>query len=104
MNFKEPQAWVVFEKNILVDPYTLLPKIFKNKEINIDSLDEFVLDEEAGIQDGGAAMIAYAQMQFSEMSNDERNYIKEALLKYCELDTLAMVMLWEEWNYLLNNN
>jgi hypothetical protein len=31
------------------------------------------------------------------MSEDEVNRIKPALLKYCELDTLAMVMLWEEW-------
>jgi len=23
--------------------------------------------------------------------------VEKALLKYCELDTLAMVMLWEEW-------
>ena len=29
------------------------------------------------------------------MSNLERNIISEALLKYCELDTLAMVMIYE---------
>ena len=43
-------------------------------------------------------MIAYARMQFSEMAESERRAIQQALLKYCELDTLAMVMLWEYWN------
>jgi hypothetical protein len=31
------------------------------------------------------------------MSEAERRAIRQALLKYCELDTLAMVMLWEYW-------
>ena len=29
------------------------------------------------------------------MSRDEREIIKQSLLKYCELDTLAMVMIYE---------
>jgi len=29
--------------------------------------------------------------------------VEKALLKYCELDTLAMVMLWEEWQDQLQN-
>ena len=41
--------------------------------------------------------MAWCRMQFSEMSDDERKMIKEALLKYCELDTLAMVMIWQGW-------
>ena len=47
------------------------------------------------LADGGAAMTAYAMMQFTEMSDVERNRIIEGLLKYCELDTMAMVFLWE---------
>ena len=42
-------------------------------------------------------MTAYAKMQFSEMSDAERSAVSSALLKYCELDTLAMVMLFEYW-------
>jgi hypothetical protein len=42
-------------------------------------------------------MTAYARSQFTEMTREEIDLIKPALLKYCELDTLAMVMLWEEW-------
>ena len=36
-------------------------------------------------------------MQFEEMSDIEREEIKKALLKYCELDTMAMVMIYEAW-------
>jgi hypothetical protein len=39
------------------------------------------------------AMIAYARMQFTEMTDYESKELQNALLKYCELDTLAMVML-----------
>ena len=35
------------------------------------------------------------KIQYTDMTNEERNQIKEALLKYCELDTLAMVMIME---------
>lgn len=40
-------------------------------------------------------MTAWSRMQFTEMSDIEREEIQKALLKYCELDTLAMVMIWE---------
>ena len=52
------------------------------------------------LADGGAAMTAYAMMQFTEMSDVEQSKIVEGLLKYCELDTMAMVFLWEGWNSL----
>jgi len=42
-------------------------------------------------------MTAYSRMQFTEMSDIESREIQKALLKYCELDTLAMVMIWEYW-------
>ena len=35
------------------------------------------------------------------MKKNERNALKESLLKYCELDTLAMVMIYEHLNYIL---
>jgi len=46
-------------------------------------------------------MMAWAKVQFSDMSALERKKISEALLKYCELDTLAMVMIWEGWMEML---
>jgi hypothetical protein len=34
-------------------------------------------------------------MQYTEMSIEERTALEKALLKYCELDTLAMVIVFE---------
>ena len=59
-------------------------------------------DEDDDVRNGGAAMTAYSRMQFSQMSDVEREKIRLALLKYCELDTLAMVMLVEHWMWLLS--
>ena len=49
-------------------------------------------------------MIAYGKIQFSEISEYERKEIIQALLKYCELDTLAMVMIFEGWREMLKKN
>ena len=46
-------------------------------------------------------MTAYAKMQFIQISDIEKKKIISGLLKYCELDTLAMVMIWEYWNHLI---
>jgi hypothetical protein len=42
-------------------------------------------------------------MQFEDMSDYERSELRQALLKYCELDTLAMVMIYEGWKDLLGD-
>jgi hypothetical protein len=55
------------------------------------------------LHDGGAAMTAYCKLQFTEMSDAERAEIEKALLKYCELDTFAMVMLYQGWLDLLGD-
>ena len=40
-------------------------------------------------------MTAYNYLQFSEIPEDQRLMLKDGLLKYCELDTLAMIMIVE---------
>jgi hypothetical protein len=97
LNFRD-WSWIRFEEEgedagRPVDPYRLLPPVFE--EAPEDDLEHLISDSQ--LADGAAAMIAYARMQFSEMSEAERRAIRQALLKYCELDTLAMVMLWEYW-------
>jgi len=47
--------------------------------------------------------MAYARMQFSEMTDFERESYKNALLRYCELDTLAMVMIYEHWKTIVDD-
>ena len=78
-----------------ISPYKRLPPVFG--ELSEEQLD--ALCEESGeeLKDGGAAMLAYAKMQFVDMAEEERAFYYNALLKYCELDTLAMVMIYEGW-------
>ena len=95
LNFTD-QRWIQFNPDgTLINPYQLLPLL--GPGIGEDSF----IDEDMEIADGGAAMTAYAKMQFTEMQPAERERIVDALLKYCELDTFAMVLLWEGLSYWL---
>jgi hypothetical protein len=96
-NFKD-QAWVERDANGRVrDPYTLLPPLFTDEAPH----DYAVVMEMDRIKDGGAAMTAYCKLQFEDVPSEARLAIESALLKYCELDTLAMVMIYESWKALL---
>ena len=53
------------------------------------------------IAEGGAATTAYARLQFESLNKDIRLKINEALLRYCELDTFAMVMIVQGWKNFL---
>jgi len=75
------------------DPYKLLP----DKLAGVDFNQEKMMLMDGAIQQGAAALVAYAKMQFSEMSAKERDSLIAALLQYCELDTLAMLMIYEHW-------
>jgi hypothetical protein len=73
------------------DPYGSLPPVFENYDR--ETLNLLMSDDD--INNGGAAMTAYSLMQFTEMSDEERGKIKKALLRYCELDTEAMVWIYQ---------
>ena len=47
-----------------------------------------------GVQNGGEAMTIFPKIK--DMSLDEAKAAREALLRYCELDTWAMVEVWEK--------
>ena len=55
------------------------------------------------VNEGGAATTAYARLQFEMLNPDTRTKINEALLRYCELDTLAMVMIVQGWRDFLES-
>ena len=93
---KNFQDWSWIQKTpdgLVKDPYDLLPKLFTSS-IHIN---ERLLTNGAELKNGGAALMAYAKMQFEHMSDYERGELQAGLLKYCELDTLAMVMIYEAW-------
>lgn len=91
LNFKD-QIWIKRnDDGKIISPYKLLPPLFEG--VDQDQLDNFITEE--SLADGGAAMTAYSRMQFTEMTKAEREKIVDGLLRYCELDTLAMVMIYE---------
>src|SRR3990167_5087795 len=48
------------------------------------------------IDDGGTASAEFFKMAYENCSNEEKKKIRDNLLKYCELDTLAEVMIVEK--------
>lgn len=96
-NFKG-YTWLKFDtEGNIIDPYKQLPYAFEGIDSSI--VDTFINSER--IADGGAAMTAYAKIQFTDMSELERERVISSLLKYCELDTFAMVMLCEHWQEII---
>jgi hypothetical protein len=73
----------------VVNPYDLLPDIG-------------IYEDAERVQDGTGAMRAYEDLMFGLSKGDiqAKNDISRALLLYCKLDTLAMVIIWEHWNVL----
>lgn len=103
LNFKD-WVWIKYDEDKKVkDPYELLPPVF-DKETDEKLNDEEMLNKIFGdepVRGGGEAMMAYAKMQFSEMTAEEKERLKISLLKYCELDTFAMVLIWEYWKSII---
>ena len=52
--------------------------------------------ETLAIQNGGEANIKWHHWTEGQFQGDENDSTKEALLAYCELDTWAMVRIWQE--------
>ena len=80
---------------MVLDPYKLLPKIKSDVASSNAYFGELLAD-------GAAAMKAFQLIQFSDMiSNEDKDNLIDALKNYCELDTLAMLMLYEHLNFLV---
>jgi hypothetical protein len=93
-NFGPQHVWLTFnEKGEVIDPYKILGKPFEEWNEDFERMTD--IDE---INNGGAALTAYGLTQYTDMSPEERNKLSKSLLKYCELDTLAMVMIYEHLN------
>lgn len=99
LNFNEPIAWWREVDGVVLDPYQLLPPVFDDFTAEELEVIEGELDGE--LREGAAAMVAYARLQFEDLSGSQRQAIQNALLRYCELDTLAMVMAVQAWDGVL---
>ena len=89
--------------------------------MNYDNFQWYQLDENGCVKDpydilagenggasniitGGGAAAAFHELQINNDLDDEaRKAIERSLLRYCELDTLAMVMIVQAWQEFLNN-
>ena len=97
-NFKPNKIWLLADTDGNIgDPYKNLPKPFNEFQEDFELMSE--LEE---LSDGGAALTAYGKLQYTDLDQKEREAISDALLRYCELDTLAMVMIYEHLRELTN--
>lgn len=85
--------YVKEENGELLSPHKSLPPLV------INGRDAFV-------NEGTGAITAYQSMLYGTQDPDAttREQWKQLLLKYCELDTLAMVMIFWHWKEILKNS
>jgi hypothetical protein len=96
LNFKD-KIWITKDDaGKIIDPYEQLPLIYQELDLNHFESAHSKMEDQT-LKNGSAAMMAYSILQFIEISPEERNSLSSALLRYCELDTLAMAMLAEYW-------
>ncbi|MCH8906530.1 MAG: DUF2779 domain-containing protein [Candidatus Heimdallarchaeota archaeon] len=90
LNYGQAHIWHVLDQQTghPVDPFKLQAKT-----------EEFGSDYPE-ITDGGEAMTIYSKYQFTSTTEETRKIFAIALKRYCELDTLAMVMIYEHWKSL----
>ena len=100
-NYSNFAWWIPDGEGNPKDPYSFLKsygEVLLGETIRPDEdPDDLVVAE------GGAATTAYARLQFEMLNPDTRTKINEALLRYCELDTLAMVMIVQGWRDFLES-
>lgn len=99
-NFPQDYVFLQFEDGNAISPYKALPSVYENW--SQEQLDN-ALANIGDIADGGTALTAYAKLQFEEVTLEERDALESALLRYCELDTLAMVMIYEHFKELIES-
>ena len=64
-------------------------------EGEMEQMEQLTTDEKNfEVANGGAALTAYNKLMFCE-GETMNSALREALLRYCELDTMSMVFIWE---------
>jgi hypothetical protein len=100
------KQWVLEKNGQILDPYeqlkvASLPKLW-GMDIQLRADDEELfefLDGSYDVKDGGAAMKAYQDLIFAK-EEQKKEQISKQLLSYCELDTLAMFIIYSHWERL----
>lgn len=94
-----PIAWIKHRPDGAIEnPYHLLPSVASY--LDITDKQVWAIEEKAGqegdmtVANGGAALTAYSKLMFCDDGKMDEA-LRTALLRYCELDTMAMVFIWE---------
>ena len=101
-----PKKWIEFNPDGSVDsPYHRLDSIASFLDVTDKELERFddnYTPDGEQIANGGAALAAYTKLQFS--TPDEAKALAAALLRYCELDTMSMVFIWEYFQEMIRKH
>lgn len=103
LNFtsENPKTWIVEQAGEVLNPYKQLEDVFSyyaQTPQAAEKLLEMSDEMEKSVNNGGAALWAYGLLQFCQQAPEKKRAFIQALLRYCELDTLAMVFIWEFFN------
>jgi hypothetical protein len=92
LNFPNMTWWQKDAQGFVQDPYDALKDhpVVGQPAGSVDS-------DDLEIAGGGEASMAYGRLQFETLSAETKTSIEDKLLRYCELDTLAMAMIVEAW-------
>ena len=95
----QPKAWITLDAEGHVDsPYHQLDSIgslIGMSEDDMNQMEQLSTDEkDFEVANGGAALTAYNKLMFCE-GEGMNDALRQALLRYCELDTMSMVFIWE---------
>ena len=88
-NYTNFQWYQLDDDGCAKDPYDILSEV-KTSDIA------------KNVTKGGAAAAAYNTLQNVALNEADRKAIEDSLLRYCELDTLAMAMILQGWQGFLN--
>jgi hypothetical protein len=79
-------------------PYDALPALTL-QDTKDNALDLAKLGDLDIVKNGPGAMLAYEHIRYGLAASDQaaRKSIRRQLMRYCELDTAAMVMIWKHW-------
>ena len=97
-NFQGMAWWSADEFGLVQDPYQKLVEAVDGEWVEI-----VASEEDLDIAAGGEATMAYARLQYEALDEATRASLKAKLLRYCELDTLAMAMVVEAWRAALTS-
>ena len=95
----KPLAWITIDAAGHVDsPYHQLPSVgnlIGMSDEDMEQMEQLSTDEkDFEVANGGAALTAYNKLMFCD-GETMNEALREALLRYCELDTMSMVFIWE---------